>query len=247
MDQFADKVLLVTGAGGGIGGAIAATFFSKGAKVLLADITVDTATEHAKRLDPSGRRAQAVPYDAANPADADAVVAACIERFGRLDFLVPAAALYEELPFMQMTDAQWRRTLAVNLDGVFYICRRAIPVMPDGGCVVTIASQSAHVGSSRSHSPYGASKGGVLTFTLSLARELAPRIRVNTVSPGIIDTAMARELIRRNGSAMLKDIPLQRQGEPREVADAVAFLCSEAATYITGQAIHVNGGAYMGG
>ena len=146
-----------------------------------------------------------------------------------------------------MTDEQWRRTMAVNLDGVFFIIRRAVAVMEDGGVIVNIASQSAHSGASIGHSPYGASKGGVLLLTRSLARELAPRIRVNAISPGVIDTVMARELMRRNGNAILQTIPMARQGEPTEIAAAVMFLCSSGAAYITGQTIHVNGGAYMGG
>ena len=223
MSEFAGRVLLVTGAGGGIGQAIAASFHEAGARVVLADIRRDAMEGVAKSLDPSAERVECVSYDASRPGDADVAVKRCFDRFGGLDFLVPAAALYEELPFMSMTDDQWRRSLAVNLDGVFYICRRAIPVMKEGSSVVTIASQSAHVGASKSHSPYGASKGGVLALTLSLARELAPRIRVNTVSPGVIDTPMAQELLRRHGTAVLDTIPLGRQGMPREVADAVMF------------------------
>jgi len=184
-------------------------------------------------------------YDASRAEDAAAAVRLCLDRFGKIDLLVPAAAIYEDHPFLTMTDEQWRKTLAINLDGVFYICRRAIPAMRPGGVVVTIASEAAHMGASIEHSHYGASKGGVLTLTKSLARELAPSIRVNTVSPGTTDTPMVQSLMRNRGKAILEAIPMARLGTPREVADAVAFLCSDAATYITGQAIHVNGGSYM--
>jgi 3-oxoacyl-[acyl-carrier protein] reductase len=129
--------------------------------------------------------------------------------------------------------------------GVFYICRRAIAVMCHGSAVVNIASDAAHQGSSVEHSHYGTSKGGVLTLTKSLARELAPNIRVNAVSPGTTDTPMAQNVMRIRGKEILASIPMGRLATPAEIADTVAFLCSDAATYITGQAIQVNGGSYM--
>jgi len=247
MIDFSDRVLLVTGAAGGIGGAIARRFVSLGARVLAADIDEPAVRAVCASIDPSGARAIGLAYNAARPEDAEDVIGQCLQRFDRLDFLVPAAAIYEDQPFATMTDEQWRRTMAVNLDGVFYLCRRAIPVMNTGGCVVTIASEAAHSGSSVGHSHYGASKGGVLALTRSLARELAPGIRVNTVSPGTIDTPMVQRLLAARGDALLASTPAGRFGQADEVACAVAFLCSEAASYMTGAAMHVNGGSYMGG
>ena len=245
--DFAGRALLLTGASGGIGRAIAGLFHGAGAKVLLADLHEPDVARLASSLDPTGKSAIAMKYDASRSDSAEAAVKACIAGFGRLDYLVPAAGIFEDHAFLTMTDEAWRRTIAINLDGVFYICRRAIPAMSEGGAVVTIASEAAHSGSSVLHAHYGASKGGVLLLTRSLARELAPRVRVNTVSPGTIDTPMVRNFMRERGDAFLKTIPMNRMGSPREVADAVAFLCSDAASYITGQAIHVNGGSYMGG
>jgi 3-oxoacyl-[acyl-carrier protein] reductase len=245
--DFSGRALLLTGAGGGIGRAIAELFHEAGARVLLADVNAQDVAALASSLDPTGASAAALGYDASRAEDAAAAVALCIERFGRLDYLVPAAGIFEDDAFLEMTDERWRRTLAINLDGVFYLCRRAVPVMADGGAVVTIASEAAHSGASVLHSHYGASKGGVLLLTRSLARELAPRIRVNTVSPGTIDTPMVATFMRRRGTAFLDTIPMSRMGTPREVATAVAFLCSDAASYVTGQAIHVNGGSWMGG
>lgn len=242
--DFSGRVLLLTGASGGIGTAIAQLFHRAGASILLADIHEAAVRELARSLDPGGERIEAMTYDASRAEDAAAAVRLCLDRFGKIDFLVPAAAIYEDHPFLTMTDAQWRKTLAVNLDGVFYICRRAVAAMRPGSVVVTIASEAAHMGASIEHSHYGAAKGGVLTLTKSLARELAPNIRVNTVSPGTTDTPMVQTLMRNRGKAILDAIPMARLGTPREVADAVAFLCSDAATYITGQAIHVNGGSY---
>lgn len=247
MIDFRGRVLLLTGAGGGIGRAIARAFGDAGASMLLADLQQGHVDDLARSIDSTGERVVAMAFDASRAGDADAAVEMCLDRFGRLDFLVAAAAIFEEQPFITMSDEQWRKTMSVNLDGVFYICRRAIPVMPDGGAVVTIASEAAHAGSSVGHAHYGASKGGVLTLTRSLARELAPRIRVNTVSPGTIDTPMVKDFLRDHGTASLETTPMHRLGAPREIADVVVFLCSDAASYVTGQAIHVNGGSYMGG
>ncbi len=247
MMDFSDRVLLLTGASGGIGRAIAQVFHDAGARILLADIHEDGVREVAQSIDPSGARTQPMHYDATCPEEAELAVRRCLERFGRLDYLVPAAGIYEDQTFLTMTDEQWRNTLSVNLDGVFYLCRRAVPVMSEGGAIVTIASEAAHAGSSIGHSHYGASKGGVLTLTRCLARELAPSVRVNTVSPGAIDTPMIEDLMHERARTVLEAVPMGRLGTSREVAVAVAFLCSDTASYITGQAIHVNGGSYLGG
>lgn len=245
--DFSGRVLLLTGASGGIGGAIARVFHGAGASVVLADLFEEHAFSLAQALDPSQERITTLHYDAADPVDAETAVSICLERFGRLDFLVPAAAIYEDCEFTSMSDAFWHRTISVNLDGIFYICRRAVPVMAHGGAIVMIASDAAHTAPSIGHAPYGASKGGVLALSHALARELAPEIRVNAVSPGTIETPMVESLLKKSGAALLKAIPMKRYGHPEEVADAVAFLCSRAATYITGQAIHVNGGSHIGG
>lgn len=245
--NFSDQVILLTGAAGGIGSAIARVCYGLGARLLLADFDGEGAMALASSLDPTGVRAKAIAYDASNPSDADAAVSACITHFGRIDHVVPAAAVYEEHSFATMSDEDWRRTISINLDGVFYICRRAIPHLPTGGTIVTIASDAAHEGCSPLHVHYGASKGGVLAFTRSLAKEVAPRIRVNTVSPGTIKTPMVEELLRLRGDKFLAITPAGRFGTAEEVANVVAFLCSEASSYIIGEAIHVNGGSYMSG
>ncbi|MER8621826.1 SDR family oxidoreductase [Mesorhizobium sp. M1409] len=246
-NSLLDQVVILTGAAGGIGSAIARTFHRLGARMLLADYDEQSVSRLALSLDPTGEQILSIAYDASKPSDADAVVAKCIDRFGHIDHVVPAAAIFEDQPFATMTDAQWRRTMSINLDGVFYICRRSIPHIRSGGTIVTIASSAAHEGCSPEHVHYGASKGGVLAFTKSLARELSPDIRVNNVSPGTIDTPMVAELLRRSGDKWLSIIPAGRFGTGDEVGNAVAFLCSNASSYIMGQTIHVNGGSYMGG
>jgi 3-oxoacyl-[acyl-carrier protein] reductase len=199
----------------------------------------------AQSIDPSGERTHAVKLEAGDPGDVERAVARCIERFGRLDYLVTAAAIFEDHPFETMTDAEWHRTIAANLDSVFYACRRAVPAMRDGGAIVNLASEAAHTGGSPMHAHYGATKAGVLAFTKTIARELAPRIRVNAVSPGTIDTPMVARWLEERPD-YVDTIPMRRLGTPKDVAQAVAFLCSDAAGYITGTTIHVNGGGYVG-
>jgi 3-oxoacyl-[acyl-carrier protein] reductase len=242
MIRFEGRVLFLTGASGGIGRAIAALFHDHGARLFLAD------------SDAAGLAALQTRFGAANVAthrldvtDSRAVAAAveaCRQRFGGIDYLVPAAGLYDIRPIGEMTDADWRRVLDVNLGGVFFTCRAAVPHLNDGGAIVTIASIAGHrAGVNVPH--YAAAKGAVLTFTRSLAVDLAPRIRANAVSPGLIDTPMIAGLMQARGPALLASTPLKRLGRPEEVADAVAYLCSDRASFITGETLHINGGLYI--
>ncbi|BCM17702.1 SDR family oxidoreductase [Mesorhizobium sp. J8] len=241
-----DHVAIITGAAGGIGMATARLFYQAGTKLILADHDEPAVSSFASELDATRTRVIPVAYDATKPSDADALVSQCMSRFGQIDHLVPAAGIFEDHPIEKMTDEQWRRTMSVNLDGVFYVCRRAIPFIRPGGTIVTISSGAAHSGSP-GHAHYSASKGGVLAFTKSLAKELAPKIRVNTVSPGTIDTPMVEEYMKKHGPEWISRTPAGRIGTVLEVANAVVFLCSGASSYTFGQAIHVNGGSYMGG
>ncbi len=247
MYDLKDRVLLLTGASGGIGKAIAEQFHELGASALLLDLDGDRTREVARGLDPAGKRIAGMKYDAARPEDATEAVAACLRLFGRLDFVIPAAAIYEEHGFAEMSDEQWRKTMSINVDGVFYICRRAVPVMADMGSIVLIASEAGHRGSTPRHAHYGTSKGAMLGLMKALALELAPRIRVNAISPGTIDTPMVAELMRSRGESIISGTPMKRLGTPREVAAAAAFLCGDGASYMTGQALHPNGGSYIGG
>ena len=246
MFEFAEKVLLVTGAASGIGRATAEYFFKCGASVFLADLNANVVAELAAKLDATGSRVACMKYDASHSTDAKAVVDACVSRFGKIDFLVPCAGIYDDNLIENISDEQWLRTISVNLNGVFYIVRQAIPVMSDGGAIVNMASQAAHLGGSIRHGHYGATKGAILAFTRTLAKELGPRIRANAVSPGSIETPMIARNIATRGEEIVSRTPLRRLGRPEEIASVIAFLCSDAASFVTGETILVNGGAYMG-
>ncbi|MFG1465311.1 SDR family NAD(P)-dependent oxidoreductase [Xanthobacter sp. DSM 24535] len=244
MFDFTGKTLFLTGANGGISRAVAQTFFDLGANCVLTDLDAEGVEAFARTLDPAGARVVATRQDAADPDDADRALALAKARFGALDFLVTSAGLYRARQVAEMDDAYWRKGIAVNLDGVFYTCRRAIPLFAEGAAIVNLASMAGHRGSF-AHADYSAAKGAVLSFSRSLAIELAPRVRVNAVSPGLIDTPMVRALMDAKGAALLDQTPMKRLGTVEEIARVVAFLCSDWAGFVTGETVHVNGGLYI--
>lgn len=243
MIDLSGRTLLLTGAAGGIGSAIARLFRRAGARILLADRAPPATL--AAALDPTGEQVAAVACDVTDSASVQEMVAEAVSRFSRIDIVVPNAGVFPDAALEGMTDAAWRECLAVNLDGTMAVCRAALPHMGHGGSIVTIASVAGHRGS-RGHVHYAAAKGAVLSFTRSIASELAPRgIRANAVSPGVIDTTMVTGLMAERGEAILAQTPLRRLGTPEEVAGAVLFLASDLASFVTGETLHVNGGLYM--
>ena len=245
MFDFTSLVSVVTGAGSGIGLETARYFHACGAAVVLADIDEAAAQAAAHSLDPGGKRTLAVRYDAGQPGDAGMLVTRAIEAFGRLDHVVANAGIYTDERAATISDEAWRRTIQINLDGVFYLCREANRVMSEGGAIVATASAAAHMGGSLGHAHYGASKGGVLALVRGLAREFGPRLRVNAVSPGTIDTKMVADNRALINPDLVASFALRRMGRPEEVASVIAFLCSTAASYVTGETILVCGGSYM--
>lgn len=243
--DFAGKAMLLTGANGGITRAIAQVFNDLNADLVLTDLDGDGIAAFAKELPKRGGRIVTARMDVTDSAGVDAAFDLAKREFGGIDHLVTGAGLYLDQLVETMTDAQWRRTVAINLDGVFHACRAAAKVMRDGGAIVNIASMAGHRGSYQ-HAHYAAAKGAVLSFSRSLTHELAPRgIRVNCVSPGLIDTPLIQPLLKVNGPALIAATPLKRLGRPEEVARVIAFLCSDWASFVTGETVHINGGLYI--
>lgn len=245
MFNFEEKVVLVTGAGSGIGKATATYFVECGARVVLADINAAGIAATAREIDRSESTACCV-YDASAPNSAEALVSYAANQFGSIDAVIIAAGIYERQHIGTMSDEQWHRMIAINLDGAFYLARACVPHMREGSAIVAIASVAGHQGGSFSHAHYGASKGGLLALVRGMARDLAPAIRVNAIAPGWIDTPMVAETLESKGAAKIKAIPLRRFGTAREIASVAAFLCSDASSFVTGESIVVSGGAYMG-
>ncbi len=238
------KVALVTGAARGIGLATAKKFLTEGWRVALLDIEGELQANAAAALK-NPDNTLAITCDVSDAAAVGAAMAAVMNRFGRLDALVNNAGVAVFAPVLETSDTDWNRIMAVNLTGPFLCTKAAVPLMRElgGGAIVNITSISA-VRASTLRSAYGTSKAGLAHLTKQLAVELASlNIRVNAVAPGPVDTAMAKEVHTREIRADYHDaIPLNRYGLEEELADAIYFLCSASASYITGQILAVDGG-----
>ncbi|WP_028163680.1 SDR family NAD(P)-dependent oxidoreductase [Bradyrhizobium elkanii] len=244
MTSSSQKVALVTGAARGIGLATARRFLAEGWRVALLDIERELLNEAVASLK-QAENTLALPCDVSDAAAVAAAVAAVEKRFGRLDALVNNAGVAVFAPLLDTSDADWSRILAVNLTGPFLCAKAAAPLMREhgGGAIVNITSISA-VRASTLRSAYGTSKAGLAHLTKQLAVELASLgIRVNAVAPGPVDTAMAKAVHTAAIRADYHDaIPLNRYGLEEELAEAIFFLSSERASYITGQILAVDGG-----
>jgi 2-hydroxycyclohexanecarboxyl-CoA dehydrogenase len=245
------KVALVTGGGRGIGAAIAARLAEDGADVAVCDLDEGLADAVAEQVVASfGARAIAVRMDVADAGSVRDGLAVVGERLGQVDVLVNNAGIDVIGPFVESTEGEWRRIVDVNLMGTVRCCHAAVPGMLErgSGTIVNIASDAGKVGSS-GEAVYSATKGGIIAFSKTLARELARGgITVNCVCPGPTDTALLGQVAAarpRLREALERAIPLRRVARPEEIANAVAFLASPRASYITGQALSVSGGLTM--
>ena len=246
MFDLTDRTALVTGATGGIGGAIARAFHKQGATVVVSGRQAEKLDKLAAEL---GDRVQVLPCDLADKAAVAGLVDAAIAKLGRLDILVNNAGLTKDNLLMVMKDEQWDEVIAVNLTATFMLMRAAARAMMRAktgyGRIVNITSISGIIGNP-GQGNYAASKAGMIGMSKSLAREVASRgITVNCVAPGFISTAMTDVLNEKQVNAIKEAIPAQKFGTPADVAAACAYLASPEASYMTGQTLHVNGGLAM--
>jgi 3-oxoacyl-[acyl-carrier protein] reductase len=244
MFDLTGKIALVTGASGGIGGAIARRLHDQGATVVLSGTRAEALQALAGEL---GARAQVVTCNLGDAAETDALVGKVEAAAGQLDILVNNAGLTRDGLALRMKDDDWQQVLDVNLTAAFRLTRAALRGMMKRrwGRVVGITSIVGVTGNP-GQANYAASKAGLIGMTKSLAQEVATRgITVNCVAPGMIETAMTDALNEQQRARILTAIPMQRLGNPDEIASAVAYLASEEAAYVTGQTLHVNGGMAM--
>ncbi len=242
------KVAVVTGSALNIGRAIALALAGDGYRIMTtAHRSEDDARETARLVREAGSDADTHMADISDPAQAKRLIEAAVARFGRLDVLVNNASIRRQTKLLEMTVEEWREIMGTTIDGAFYCAHAAAPhiIAAGGGTIINLGGISSHVGAvGRVHAI--TAKAGMLGLTRALAKELAPHdITVNTVVPGSIETVRGFAAGGNNGRAALPDSPLGRRGRPEEIAAMVRFLCSSEARYITGQSIHVNGGAYM--
>jgi len=246
-----DKVAVVTGGSRGLGRAISRALAAEGAKVAvnyrqnaeMAETLVDELrTTH-------GVEACAVEADVSKEADVAEMFRLVENRFSHVNVVVNNAGVWPTAYVKDMTEQQWNHTLAVNLTGPFLTCREAVRRWLHSGQpgrIVNVSSQAAFRGSTTGHADYAASKAGLVTFTVSLAREAAPHgVHVNAVAAGMMVTDMAREALEKNEKQYLKRIPLGRIADPAEIANVVVFLASDRAGYMTGATVDVTGGMLM--
>ncbi|MBK6706915.1 MAG: SDR family oxidoreductase [Sphingomonadales bacterium] len=242
--RFAGKVAVITGGASGIGAAAARLFHGEGASVVIGDLNAEAGSALAAEL--GHDRALFLPVDVADFAGVEALVHAAKDRFGRLDILFNNAGIGSFSPIADLPVEDWRRVIAINLDAVFFGCKAAIPIMhaQGGGAIVNTASASGMAGDF-GFGAYNAAKAGVINFTRTAAIDHArDGIRVNAVCPGPVDTPILAGIgeVPDLRADWEDRVPMGRFAQPQEIAEVVAFLASDAASYVTGVSIAVDGG-----
>jgi 3-oxoacyl-[acyl-carrier protein] reductase len=238
--RFKDKVVLITGGGRGIGAETARIFGKEGAIVIINYVADKAAAESV--LDEIDGNGIAVEADISREEDVNRLFDTVASRYGRLDILVNNAGIVSPKPFHELTLEQWRHTFAVNLDGTFMCTKRAKSLMKEGSIVNVSSIRGLFEQGRPPIIDYSASKAAVISFTKTLAKELAPSIRVNAVAPGMTNTDIAKQLPEESVEQFKRQIYLKRLIEPKEVANAIVFLCSKEASGITGALLMVDGG-----
>ena len=245
--SLAGKIALVTGAAQGIGRDIALGLAADGADIAVCDVNLEAAQKTAGDIEAKGRKSLALKANVAATADVTAMIDQVVEKLGRIDILVNNAGITRDGLILRMKDEDWDLVLSINLKGAFLCTKSALKYMSKQrtGTIINIASIVGAMGND-GQANYVASKAGLIGLTKTIAREYANRnVTANAVAPGFIDTAMTKALSEQVRTDLAKQIPLGRLGSSEDVANAVRFLASPAAAYITGQVIHVNGGMYM--
>ena len=245
-DEFAGKVAIVTGAGQGMGRAVAQRLAASGARVVVNDLAADRAERTAADIEAGGGHAVAVAGDVASKVDAERILGAAVEHYGEIHILVNNAGVLRPTPVVDIEEDEWDMVVNVNLKGTYLCSRAALPAMQSAGWgrIVNFSSTAGKSVSTVGGAHYTAAKAGILGFTRHLAKEVArDGITVNAVCPGLIDTEMVRATISDDRArAYAESFPIARMGEPAEVAELVAFLASDRAAYITGASLDINGG-----
>jgi 3-oxoacyl-[acyl-carrier protein] reductase len=244
---LAGKVAIVTGASRGIGRAVAGLLAEDGAAVVVSGRDADRLASASREIEALGGSVLGVVADAASREDADRLVDAARERFGRIDILVNNAGMTRDTLLVRMKDADWDEVMQVNLRGAFLMTRAVAKPMirQKSGRIINISSTAGAMGNAGQVN-YSAAKAGLIGMTKAAARELAHwGILVNAVAPGLIETDMTAAVPAEAREALLKQVPLGRMGIGRDVAEMVRFLAGDGAAYVTGQVFHVNGGLYM--
>jgi NAD(P)-dependent dehydrogenase (short-subunit alcohol dehydrogenase family) len=245
---LAGRVIVITGGGQGIGAACAERFAAEGAQVALWDVDHAAAQALAQRLRDAGGQAEALPCNVARKGEVNAALAATVLAFGRVDALVNNAGIFRSADFLEITEEDWDAVIDVNLKGAFLVGQAVAQQMVrqgHGGAIVNMSSVNGSMAIA-SIASYNASKGAINQLTRAMALALADhQIRVNAAAPGTIATELARKAVLTSEEArqrILGRTPMKRLGEPAEVADVVGFLLSDAARYMTGEIVHVDGG-----
>lgn len=243
--DLSGKVAVVTGGGQGLGLATVRRLHAAGARVAVnflddaGGVNRRTAESALAELGDAGL---AAPGDVRSRAGMEQFFDSVVAKWGRVDLLVNNAAILRDRTLKNLSDAEWDDVIETNLSGVFRVCKAALPRMQDGGRIVSMASISGVIGFF-GQANYASAKAGVIAMTKVLSKELAPRrITVNAVAPGVVLTEMGKSIPDEVRAQMIAQIPLRRFGEPDEISNVIAFLCSDLASYVTGQTIHVNGG-----
>ena len=244
MKLLEGKVALVTGAGRGIGKAIAVRFAQEGAKVAFTDLVVNEAVEETvKELEALGVKAKAYASNAANFDETHEVVKQIVEDFGRIDVLVNNAGITKDGLMMRMSEAQWDAVINVNLKSAFNFIHAVTPIMAKqrGGSIINMSSVVG-VSGNAGQCNYSASKAGMIGLAKSIAKEMGPRgIRANCIAPGFIITEMTNQLSQEIKDQWAQQIPMRRGGTPEDVANVALFLASDLSSYVSGQTIHCCG------